>query len=310
MISQSLTRSVKERLHGARWYARRLRHDAFPGVLVLCYHGLRVPASSGSAFPFPDLHIATDTFESHCELLAGSCNPIDLPTFQAAQRAGRALPPRPVLVTFDDGYRSVFDLAQPILRQYGIRPAVFVCSQPVQGQRLFWFDAVARARGEAAVDALRALPDRERRQAIAGYDEPAAAADPLAPMTPDQVRQLADENAAVGAHTASHAPLAGAPAAVQRHELDSCRKTLESWTGRSVDTLAYPFGAPGSDYTAETVAIAASAGFSDAFTTRGAFARAEEPPLERSRFIVLASVSAAELAHRIVYSWPRTRTRA
>jgi len=135
-------------------------------------------------------------------------------------------------------------------------------------------------------------------------------AGPRLTMTPEQVRQLADQDTAVGAHTASHAPLAGIPAEMQRHELASCRTTLESWTGRSVDTLAYPCGARGSDYTAETVAIAASAGFSDAFTTRGAFARADEPPLERSRFIVLASVSAAELAHRIVYSWPRTRPRA
>ena len=39
------------------------------------------------------------------------------------------------------------------------------------------------------------------------------------------------------------------------------------------------------------------------FTTRNGFACATEPPLERSRFVVLAPVTAAELAHRIAYAW-------
>ena len=119
------------------------------------------------------------------------------------------------------------------------------------------------------------------------------------------MRQLADEGFAIGVHTASHAPLAQAPADVQRRELESCRSALESWTGRRVEALAYPFGAPRADYTEETVAIAASLGFTAGFTTRNDFARATEPALERSRFVVLAAVTAAELAHRIAYAWPR-----
>ena len=74
---------------------------------------------------------------------------------------------------------------------------------------------------------------------------------------------------------------------------------------RSASTLAYPFGAPHADYTEETVAIAGSLGFAAGFTTRGGFARPAEPALERSRFVVLAAVTAAELAHRMAYAWPR-----
>jgi fluoride ion exporter CrcB/FEX len=69
--------------------------------------------------------------------------------------------------------------------------------------------------------------------------------------------------------------------------------------------VAYPFGAPGADYTTETVAIAEDLGFTAGFTTRNDFARETEPALERSRFVVLAAVTAAELAHRITYAWPR-----
>ena len=297
--------TVKTGLLNSGWYANRLGQDTFPGVLGLCYHGVREAGIDDSLVPFANLHIAAETFEAHCRMIAETCHPIDLAAFCAARDRGGALPARPVLVTFDDGYRSVFELARPILRRYRIPAAVFVCSEPVRRQRLFWFDAVTRAGGRDAVASLRALPDDAWRVAAAAHDTPASAAPHLAPLTEAQVRQLADEGFAIGVHTVSHAPLAGAPAGVQRHELESCRAALESWTGQRIGALAYPFGAIGSDYTAETVAIAASLGFTAGFTTRGGFARAAEPALERSRFVVLASVTAAELAHRIAYAWPR-----
>ena len=80
---------------------------------------------------------------------------------------------------------------------------------------------------------------------------------------------------------------------------------LESWIGRSIQTLAYPFGTPQVDYTSESVTIAASLGFTAGSSTYNDFARMIEPPLERSRFVVLDAVTAAELAHRIAYAWPR-----
>jgi peptidoglycan/xylan/chitin deacetylase (PgdA/CDA1 family) len=287
MTYASLTDTAKAGLLATRWYAHRLQDDTFPGVLVLCYHGLRSASRSSEGIPFANLHVPEDTFAAHCRLIAETCHPIDLAAFTDAQLTERVLPPRPVLVTFDDGYRSVFDIGRPILRRYRIPASVFVCSEPVMEQRLFWFDAVARATGEAAVDAIRALPDEERRAALGGYDAKAPADDPLAPMTPDQVRQLADEGFGIGAHTSSHAPLGQSSPAVQQDELQSCRAT------------------PRLDYTLQTVSIAEGLGFTTAFTTKPDFARPNEPALERSRFVMLAAVSAAELAHRIAYAWVR-----
>lgn len=305
MTATSITDTAKAGLLAARWYAHRLEHVAFPSVLVLCYHGLRSSSRATNDIPFANLHVTEDTFEAHCRLITDTCHPIDLADFADAQATGRAFPPRPVLVTFDDGYRSVFEMARPILRRYRIPASVFVCSEPVKEQRLFWFDAVARASGEDAVDAVRALPDEERRATAGACEAMAAVDDPLAPMTPDHVRQLADEGFGIGAHTSSHAPLGQSPPAVQQEEIDSCRRTLESWTGQRVDALAYPWGTPRIDYTPQTVAIAERLGFTTAFTTKPDFARATEPSLERSRFVILAAVSAAELAHRMAYAWPR-----
>jgi peptidoglycan/xylan/chitin deacetylase (PgdA/CDA1 family) len=297
--------SVKTGLLATGWYANRLERTSFPGVLTLCYHGIRESSVDERTLPIPNLHVVADTFEAQCRMIAETCHPIDLETFHDAGSDRRALPERPVLVTFDDGYRSVFDLARPILRRHRIPAAIFVCSDPIRRQRLLWFDAVARALGADAVTALLAQPDEAWRLAADTYDTSASEAPHLAPMTEAQVRQLADEGFSIGVHTASHAPLSKAPADVQRRELDSCREEIESWTGRRADAVAYPFGAPHTDYTNETVAIAENLGFNGGFTTRSDFSRPDEPALERSRFVVLAAVTAAELAHRIAYAWPR-----
>ena len=306
MTTMPFSGSAKAGLLAAGWYANRLSHDVFPGVLALCYHGVRAADNRGETLlPFSNLHVFAETFDAQCRMIAETCHPIDFETLVDAQKKGRALPERPVLVTFDDGYRSVFELARPILLRYKIPAVVFVCSDPVREQRLFWFDAVARALGPSAIDACRALPDEGWRRVAQEHDTPASAAPGLAPMTDAQVRQLADEGFTIGVHTASHAPLRHAPSDVQRYELESCRAALETWTGRPVNAVAYPFGTPRADYSEETVTIAESLGFTDGFTTRSGFARLTEPALEHSRFVVLAAVTAAELAHRITYAWPR-----
>lgn len=275
---------AKDALWRAGWYRRRLDGDAFPGVLVLCYHGLRSDRWRADEPSFPNLHLDPDTFDAHCRVLRSGCHPIGLDDWRAARAGKRALPARPVLVTFDDGYRSVFEIARPILTQHGIPAVVFVCTDPVREQRLFRFDAEARRAANTNADG-----------------------DPLAPMTVDQVRTLADEGFEVGAHTASHVRLKDESDAAQREQMAACRERLEEWTGRRITALAYPFGKPATDYSDRTVRIAQDLGFDFAFTTRPGFAVADEPPLERSRFLMLSEVSGPELAHRIAYSWRRTQ---
>jgi peptidoglycan/xylan/chitin deacetylase (PgdA/CDA1 family) len=304
MTAMPFADSVKTGLLASGWYANRLGHSAFPGVLTLCYHGLRESAGDQD-IPFANLHVIAGIFAEQIRMIAETCHPIDLQTLCDARAHGHPLPARPVLVTFDDGYRSVFELARPVLLKHKVPATMFICSEPVRLQRLFWFDAVMRERGAIAFAELRDRPDAQWRQAAAEDDTAADAAPLIAPMTEAQVRQLAAEGFTIGVHTASHARLAGSPADVQRHELASCRAAIEAWTGQPVISVAYPFGAPHRDYTDETLAIAASLGFAAGFTTHGAFARPSEPALERSRFVVLAAVTAAELAHRIAYAWPR-----
>ena len=39
---------------------------------------------------------------------------------------GAPLPEKPILITFDDGYRSNYDLVYPILREYGVKACISI----------------------------------------------------------------------------------------------------------------------------------------------------------------------------------------
>jgi peptidoglycan/xylan/chitin deacetylase (PgdA/CDA1 family) len=302
-MKATVTASIKDGLLAGGWYTRRLGHDALPGVLVLCYHGVRSPAWRTGERAFANLHLSAATFDGHCRVIADTCHPISLDHWRASRAMTRSLPDRPVLVTFDDGYRSLYDVARPALKRYAIPATLFACSEPIQRQRLFWFDALARASGEAAVAQHRPVLSGPAWHPSGHADVVADPADPLAPLTVDHLKALADAGVEIGAHTATHVPLAALAPDAQRLELAVCRDALMRWIGGPVRSLAYPWGTRDADYTDETVGIAASLGFDFAFTTRPSFARADESPLELSRFLMLSEVAPAELAHRIAYSW-------
>lgn len=44
---------------------------------------------------------------------------------------GEPLPERPVVLTFDDGYRDAYDLVFPILREYGVTATFFLVTAPI-----------------------------------------------------------------------------------------------------------------------------------------------------------------------------------
>lgn len=296
----TLATAAKRALFATGVSSRRLTRISFPGVAVLGYHGVR--ADARVPMPFAGLHVTTAELAAHCRLVAETCQPMSLDTWLAAEAGGPPLPPRPVLLTFDDGYRSVLELALPILTQYRIPAVVCAVSQVSAQGRLTWYDALARASGEAAVEALKSADGGRWRAAVAAAPE-VSPDDPCALLSPTEIRELAASGLVeIGGHTAHHPILARLSVDEQRDEITSDRRALEAWTSTPVRAFAYPNGRPGLDYDADTVAAVAQAGYQVAFTTRYAFARADEPTLERSRFVMLSGISPAELAHRLLRS--------
>jgi len=88
------------------------RHDR--PVPILMYHVInRAPASS----PYPDLWVSAQDFEDQMRALArAGYHGVTLDQVDAYWRRGVALPAKPVVVSFDDGYLSHYTKALPVLR--------------------------------------------------------------------------------------------------------------------------------------------------------------------------------------------------
>ena len=94
-------------------------------LLVLSYHDIRDDVARKGD---PDVYaISTQNFAAHLDWLSGhGYRPVSLTEVQAAARGERPLPAKAVLLTFDDGLRSVYTHAFPLLRSYGYPALVAV----------------------------------------------------------------------------------------------------------------------------------------------------------------------------------------
>ena len=301
----SLAAAVKQSLLTIGRYSRVLERTTFPGVAVLCYHGVRDNNLPKRTIPLQDLHIRTSTFMSHCRLIRDTCHPISLEDLRAAREGRSELPSRPLLITFDDGYRSVFRYAAPILTALNLPATIFVCSGPLADRRLLWFDEVAARESDVAIERWKTV-DYYTWRASCAQTSPVADDDPRALMTVDELRTLARiEGLEIGGHTVWHPILARASRDTQRDEIAQNLMALAEWTDQPVRAFAYPNGRPGMDYNADTMEMLRACGVDLAFTTGEQFATSAATALEVPRFLILANVGDAELAHRLAYSWKR-----
>lgn len=94
-------------------------------LLVLSYHDIRDDVARKGD---PDLYaVSTQNFAAHLDWLDGQgYHPVSLSQVIEASKGGRPLPPRPVLLTFDDGLRSVYTRVFPLLQAYGYPALVAV----------------------------------------------------------------------------------------------------------------------------------------------------------------------------------------
>jgi peptidoglycan/xylan/chitin deacetylase (PgdA/CDA1 family) len=133
---------------------------------------------------------------------------INFDTLCRSVTGSAVLPPSPVIVTFDDGFRDSTEYAAAILVEHRLTATFFFVAGLV-GKTSRWMAAT-------------------------GVDLP------LAPWT--RIRELAAAGFECGAHSLTHPRLAALADSDCRRELVVSREILESALGRPVVHLAYPYG--------------------------------------------------------------------
>jgi len=206
-----------------------------------------------------------DLFEAHVRRLARDYEVVDLDLVLSGR-----LPRRALLITFDDGYRSVLDVALPVLKQLGLPSVFFVSaafvapgSLPLNNLLSHLASSVGIPRLEEAVTgsptAGRTLGQIVSLIAELPYSRMTSLADELADRfevdraglraasalfaEPTDLPQLAELRCAVGNHTRSHLfcrAIVDDEAA--EAELVAHRRLLEEWSGTSVRAFSYPYG--------------------------------------------------------------------
>ena len=160
--------------------------------------------------------------------------PVSMDDVLRAMYGGRSLPARAVLLTFDDGHRSVLEVGMPLLRERGFPAVAFVVPGVLDTDQPFWWtetEQLVRQGGRVAllpgldpasmVRQLKKLPDGERLEVI---DELRATAEGPAPRTPqlrrDELPLLESAGITVGNHTVTHPCLPRCDAAKAVAEVD------------------------------------------------------------------------------------------
>lgn len=206
------------------------------------------------------------------------------------------LPPRPLAITFDDGYADNYLIALPVLKKLGLTATFFIAPGFLNGGRMFndtVIEAIRQAVGshldlspiglesypiatpahrvatiERLLRKLKYLSLEERASRISELVRHVGAKLPDDLMMTDaQVVAMKRAGMAIGAHTVSHPILAAVSDAVARSEIVQSKKHLESMLDERVDLFAYPNGRPNQDYARVHVAMARDAGFKAAVST-------------------------------------------
>jgi peptidoglycan/xylan/chitin deacetylase (PgdA/CDA1 family) len=177
-------------------------------IPILTYHSLDSSRSVISTAP--------EKFRRQMKNLSdASFNVIKLRDLVKRIQENRELPAKSVVITFDDGFQSVYDLALPVLRDYGYSATVFLVTS-FCGKNNRW----------------NGQPD-----SIPSFDL----------LTWDQVSRMREQQMEFGVHTATHPDLTKLAGSRISEEIVDARRIVQEQTGEHEIAFAYPYGKKSSE---------------------------------------------------------------
>jgi peptidoglycan/xylan/chitin deacetylase (PgdA/CDA1 family) len=333
-FSLSKRAGLTEAVGSTQWRQERL--------LILCYHGVSIDDEHEWN---PGLYISPATLARRLAILKKTgCTVLPLEDAVTRLYSG-TLPPRTVVLTFDDGYEDFARKAHPLLRQYEYPATVYVPTQrvienfpvahlllsyvlwrrrarPFDARGIAGLDGVYDLRDAAArADVLQrilqrfaqeglgpARKDAIVRTAVARLDmdyQHLIDAGILRLMSPDRLRSLSGEGVSFELHTHTHKTPEDAEEF--RRQVVRNRQALEAITGRAARHFCYPSGV----YRPSYPAVLASEGVVSATTCDPDMASRESNALLLPRFVDTSLVGDVEFEAWVTGAacWLPRRTR-
>ena len=244
------------------WHRWRNRH----ALTVLMFHRVLPADDPAFALAEREFTFTLDGFRRTLDFVQRHYNVVSLGDLQTARLGQTHLPPNPLLITFDDGWRDTVEYAMPELKKRGLPALLFLATEVVDLQHARWWQDAAvavLANPQAASKLLEALgmsaeasiqngysqhvaarlagmPDAQRRLVIHQADpQVLKKIDERQMVNADDLRQWTDNGFELGGHGHSHSPIAYATD--PRAEVLDCRRHLRA-LGLEDLSLSYPHG--------------------------------------------------------------------
>ncbi len=179
------------------------------GLATLMYHKIGQPPPGSRLKP---LWVSAAEFRQQMQYLkTNGYTALTFADLRDAEQGKKPMPPKPVLVTFDDGYANNYELAYPVLKELGLKGNIFLVYETMDHHNA-WHDP---------------------------------ASEPWIPMlTWAQIREMQDSGVMeMGSHTMRHRNLPQIPLDEVCWELQESKRRLEDKLGREMVGFAYPYGA-------------------------------------------------------------------
>jgi peptidoglycan/xylan/chitin deacetylase (PgdA/CDA1 family) len=184
--------------------------------------------------PEDGLTVSTARFRRICAMLRRGFRVVPLGEVFRIARSGEPVPRRTVAITFDDCYGDNL-LAARVLAEHRLPACFFVPTAFVGTQHVFPWDQGLK---------------------------------PLANLSWDEVREMADLGFEIGSHSVTHPDFGTIAAAQARQEFVESRACLEDQLGRRVRWFAFPFGMR-QNFRLEWLRLAEDAGYEGVVSAYG-----------------------------------------
>ena len=228
-------------------------------VPILMYHEVTETPHSG----FIKYSVTRRAFAAQMRWLAlAGYQTIDLPTLLAYRQGQGSIPRRPIIITFDDGFRDCAVHAARAMAEHGFSATFFVVAGLIGGSSVW----------------LRA----ER-----GLELPL--------MSWDDARALERAGHHCESHSVTHPRLAELSPVACRGELSGSRELIEDALGHAVRYLAYPFGS----HNEQVRAVARECGYLGACSVTMGLSGAGDDALALERVPVLGTDSLFDFISRL-----------
>lgn len=257
-------------------------------VLILVYHRISAADQSDVIHNRRPNQLSVDRFEKQIEYMVTHRRILPLTQVFDMLTGKHAISHYTTVITFDDGYQSVFTHAWPVLKSKRITSTIFLSTSWLDNREMLWFDKIEQAIEHANLPAIevqilgkphyyslrnrnkkseasaqikqlcKSVSDHVKNEIISnlmnvcGNHYSTSTSDHYRPLSWAEVKEMNGSGfVSFGAHGHNHLILSRIPKEAMRSEVLLSKQRIEHNLGERIHFFAYPNGKVG-DFNQQT----------------------------------------------------------